>query len=84
MRRKTASDYVMRKALTASRGTEVDTRVCAEKVGGSQFELVIIAAQRARDLAKQNRKSETYVKGAVEALLEIQEGKIGRDYIYKD
>lgn len=79
-----AYDYTMKKTLKASRGTEIDTRVCADNVGGSQFELVIIAAARARELAKQHRKSEVYVKGAVEALLEIQEGKIGRDYVYKD
>lgn len=83
-RKLSAYDYTMKKTLKASRGTEIDTRVCADKVGGSQFELVIIAAQRARDLAKQNRNSPTYVKGAVEALLEIQEGLIGRDYVYKD
>ena len=84
MKRKTPADYVMKKALKASRGTEVDTHVCAQQVGGSQFELVIIAAQRARDLARQHRKSDTYVKGVVEALLEIQAGEIGRDYVYKD
>ena len=78
-----AYDYTLKKTLKASRGTEIDTRVCADKVGGNQFELVIIAAQRARELAKQNKNSPAYVKGAVEALLEIQEGKIGRDYVYK-
>ena len=86
IKRKVAAsyDYTLKKTLKASRGTEIDSRVCADKVGGNQFELVIIAAQRARELAKQHRKSDTYVKGAVEALLEIQEGKIGRDYVYKD
>ena len=79
-----AYDYTMKKTLKASRGTEIDSRVCADRVGGNQFELVIIAAQRARELAKKNKNSPTYVKGAVEALLEIQEGLIGRDYVYKD
>ena len=83
-RKPAAYDYTMKKTLKASRGTEIDTRVCADKVGGSQFELVIIAAARARELAKKHRKSEVYVKGAVEALLEIQEGLVGRDYVYKD
>ena len=78
-----AYDYTLKKTLKASRGTEIDTHVCAQNVGGNQFELVIIAAQRARELAKQNKNKPTYVKGAVEALLEIQEGMIGRDYVYK-
>ena len=80
MRRNTV---VMKKRLPASRGTEIDTRVCADKVGGSQFNLVLIAAERAREMVRQNKNKAEFVKGTVDALLEIQEGKIGAEYLDK-
>lgn len=80
MRRNTV---VMKKRIPASRGTEIDTRVCADKVGGSQFNLVLIAAERARDLIRQNKNKEVFVKGTVEALLEIQAGSVGTEYLDK-
>lgn len=84
-RRKTpaAYDYTMKKTLKASRGTEIDTRVCADRVGGSQFELVIIAANRAREMMYQNKDKSKFIKGTVEALIEIQDGLVGHDYLYK-
>ena len=84
-RRKTPAeyDYTMKKTLKASRGTEIDTRVCADKVGGNQFELVIIAANRAREMMYQNKDKSKFIKGTVEALIEIQEGKVGHEYLYK-
>ena len=80
MRRNTV---VMKKRIPASRGTEIDMRKCADNVGGSQFNLVLIAAERARELVKQNKNKEDFVKGTVDALLEIQEGKIGAEYLDK-
>ena len=78
-----AYDYTLKKTLKASRGTEIDSRVCADKVGGNQFELVIIAANRAREMVYQNKDKAKFIKGPVEALIEIQEGKIGHEYLYK-
>ena len=58
------------------RTDRLDVAKCAEKAGG-QFMLVLVAAQRAREIARQNRGSDKFehVHPAVTALLEIQEGK---------
>jgi DNA-directed RNA polymerase omega subunit len=66
-----------------SRGTFIDTQKCVENVGGNRFNLVIIAANRARELARNNKHSlkHEHVHTTVTALLEVQEGKIGKDYI---
>ena len=58
------------------RTDRLDVAKCAKKVGG-QFMLVLIAAQRAREIAQQNRNSDKFehIHPAVTALLEIQDGK---------
>jgi DNA-directed RNA polymerase omega subunit len=67
---------------TASRGTTLNTDLCVKNVE-NRFDLVIIAAIRAKELARQHRHSEqtTQLNAPVTALLEIQEGKIGREYL---
>ena len=42
------------KKLILSRGPEIDIQQCTRIVGGNKFELVLIAAQRARELRRQN------------------------------
>ena len=66
-----------------SRGTSIDTEKCVSMIGGNRFDLVLIAATRARELARQHRHAETrtQLNSPVTALLEIQEGKIGREYL---
>jgi DNA-directed RNA polymerase omega subunit len=66
-----------------SRGTSIDTNQCVENVGGNRFNLVLIAAARARELARQHRHAENkgQLNAPVTALLEIQEGKIGIEYL---
>ena len=66
-----------------SRGTSIDTNQCVENAGGNRFNLVLIAAARARELARQHRYSENkgQLNAPVTALLEIQEGKIGIEYL---
>jgi DNA-directed RNA polymerase omega subunit len=61
-----------------SRGTTIDTEKCVEMVGGNRFQLVIIAAMRAREIAEQNRHSTKHAHWhtPVTALLEVQEGKL--------
>ena len=72
--------------ITLSRGTEIDTMKCVENVG-NKFDLVLIAAARARELKRQHRENPFASFGQVHtnvtALLEIQEGKIGREYLKK-
>ena len=66
-----------------SRGTSIDTNQCVENVGGNRFNLVLIAAARSRELARQHRHAENkgQLNAPVTALLEIQEGKIGIEYL---
>ena len=66
-----------------SRGTTFDTETCVEMVGGNRFDLVLIAAVRARELARQHRHAENkgQLNAPVTALLDIQEGRVGREYL---
>jgi DNA-directed RNA polymerase omega subunit len=68
--------------LTASRGTQLNNDICVDYIG-NRFDLVIVAAIRAKELARQHRHAEqkTQVNAPVTALLEIQEGKIGAEYL---
>lgn len=58
-----------------SRSSEVDTQKCAELIG-NRYDMILIAATRSRELsaAKINKPN-------ISALLEIQNGTIGRDYL---
>jgi DNA-directed RNA polymerase omega subunit len=73
------------KAKTLSRGPTIDTEKCVEKVGGNRFDLVLIATARARELAQRHRSAEmtTQMNAPVGALLDIQEGRVGREYLKK-
>ena len=69
--------------LTDSRGPQVDTEKCVVQAGGNRFDLVLIATVRARELSRRHKAAglTTQVNSPVSALLDIQEGKIGRDYL---
>ena len=69
--------------LTDSRGPEIDTQRCVEQAGGNRFDLVLIATVRARELSRRHKAAglTTQVNAPVSALLEIEEGKIGREYL---
>jgi DNA-directed RNA polymerase omega subunit len=73
------------KAKTLSRGPTIDTEKCVKNIGGNRFDLVLIATARARELAQRHRQSEatTHPNSPVNALLDIQEGRIGREYLKK-
>ena len=58
-----------------SRTPELNIEKCVKQAGGNRYDMVLIAAQRARELAKQNERSDKYVNAAVSALLELQESK---------
>jgi DNA-directed RNA polymerase omega subunit len=62
------------KKLILSRGPEIDIQQCTRIVGGNKFELVLIAAQRARELRRQNpNERHNYT---VEALMDLQANKL--------
>jgi DNA-directed RNA polymerase omega subunit len=70
--------------ISLSRGSQIDTTKCVENVE-NKFDLVLIAAARAREIKRQHRENPNASFGqihtGVTALLEIQEGKIGREYL---
>lgn len=72
-------------AISLSRGPKIDIEKCVELTGGNRFDLVIMAAVRCKELAREHRKAERgyQLNAPVTALLEFQEGKIGREYIRK-
>jgi DNA-directed RNA polymerase omega subunit len=74
----------MRK-LSDSRGTLIDTEQCVENVGTNRFDLVLIAASRSREIRRQHKESEKreHIFPIITALQEIQEGKIGKEYLSK-
>jgi DNA-directed RNA polymerase subunit K/omega len=66
-----------------SRSPIVDTETCVRQAGGGRYDLVLIAAQRLRELKRQHREDNKYVT-AVDALLEVQHGQINLiDYLAK-
>lgn len=74
----------MKKSKGLSRGTSIDTEVCVINAGGSRFDMVLIASTRARELERQNKNKADqtlYVNPSVTALLELQSGKIGKEYL---
>ena len=75
----------IRPKVTDSRGTLINTENCVENVGANRFNLVLIAAARAREIRRQHKDSESreHVFANVTALLEIQEGKVGSEYLKK-
>ena len=72
-------------AITLSRSSLVDTDRCVTNVGESRFDLVLIAAARSREIKERNKESDKFehLHSNITALLEIQEGKIGREYLKK-
>jgi DNA-directed RNA polymerase omega subunit len=73
------------KAKVLSRGPSIDTEKCVKNVGGNRFDLVLIATARARELARQHKHAEliTHPNSPVNALLDVQEGRVGREYLKK-
>jgi DNA-directed RNA polymerase omega subunit len=68
---------------TLSRGPSLNIDRCVENVGGNRFNLVLIATVRAREIRRQHSTSDKreHVHSTVTALLDVQEGKIGREYL---
>jgi len=73
------------KKLDSSRGTQIDTELCVNNIGANRFDLVLIAAARAKEIKRRNMSSDRreHIFPSITALLEIQNGEIGRDYLRK-
>lgn len=70
-------------AIKLSRHPELDLEKCVTNCGGNKYEMILIAAQRGREIAAKHSGNKAYSSPCVDALLEIQEGKIGREYLAK-
>lgn len=70
------------KTLTDSRGTQINTDMCVDNVE-NRFDLVLIASARARELLYRHKRAgnPNQLYAPVTALLEIQNKKIGREYL---
>jgi len=65
-----------------SRNGEIDTEACVRHIGG-RYDLVIVAAQRLREMKRRARESNEYVT-PIDALLEVQAGQLNViDYMAK-
>ena len=69
---------------------DIDVQKCVENVGGNQFELILIAATHAREIAntrstaqKNNPQLKYPTRIVTAALEEVLQGKIGREYLGK-
>lgn len=66
-----------------SRSPTIDTERCVREAGGGRYDMVLIAAQRLRELKRQHREDNKYIT-AVDALLEVQNGQVDLvDYLAK-
>jgi DNA-directed RNA polymerase subunit K/omega len=71
------------KTQYTSRGPELDVNKAVEMSGGNRFNLVIMAAARAREIRRLNKNSERFehIHPNMTALLEFQDGKYDAEYI---
>jgi len=72
----------MSKPIGLSRGPEIDTDLCVANIG-NRYNLVLVAAHRAKEIKRQHKDSDKreHVHSNITALLEIQAGKVGVDYL---
>lgn len=68
-----------------SRISEIDTDKCVELAGANRYNLVLMASVRSREISRRNKESMQFahLHPNVTAILEIQEGKIGTEYLKK-
>ena len=71
------------KPKITSRGPNIDTERCVAQAGG-RYDLVLIAANRLRELKRQHREDTTRYVTCVDALTEVQDGQVKlEDYLAK-
>jgi len=71
--------------LTLSRGTQINLEKCVEAIDNSRYNLVLVAAARARELVHAQKQNDwaTHVNAPVSALLDVQQGLVGLEYLRK-
>ena len=72
------------KPRIASRGPTIDTEQCVRQAGGGRYDLILIAAQRLRELKRIHRENTSRYVTCVDALIEVQNGQVAlADYLAK-
>lgn len=72
------------KPRIASRGPEIDMEKCVQQAGGGRYDMILIAAQRLRELKRIHREDTSRYVTCVDALREIQTGQVNLvDYLAK-
>ena len=67
-----------------SRGPEIDMQKCVNQAGGGRYDMVLIGAQRLRELKRVHRENTARYVTCVDALTDIQNGLVGlEDYLAK-
>jgi len=71
--------------ISDSRGSQLNNDTCVSNVGENRYDLVLIASARSREIKRQNKESmkREHIFPNVSALLEVQDGAIGREYLKK-
>lgn len=70
------------KVKTPTLTNTLNNDVCVEKIGGNRFNLVLVAAMRARELVRGHKKLVNTPNGPiVSALQEIEAGLVTSDYL---
>jgi DNA-directed RNA polymerase subunit K/omega len=71
--------------LTLSRGTQINLEKCVEAMDNSRYNLVLAASARARELVHTQKQNDwaTHINAPVSALLDVQQGLVGLDYLRK-
>ena len=69
---------------------DLDIEKCVENVGGSRFNLILLASKRAREIAnkrnlvlRNDSKAVYETRTTTEALNDIENGDINLDYLFK-
>jgi len=72
------------KSRIASRGPQIDMEKCVQQAGGGRYDMVLIGAQRLRELKRQHRTNTDRYVTCVDALMEVQAGQVNlADYLAK-
>ena len=67
-----------------SRGPQIDMEKCVQQAGGGRYDMVLIGAQRLRELKRQHRTNTNRYVTCVDALIEVQAGQVDlADYLAK-
>jgi DNA-directed RNA polymerase subunit K/omega len=73
------------KSEVLSRALSIDLEKCVEQAGGNRYNMVLMASARVRELRKQQAHSSQYkyIFPIITSLLDIQDGKVGEEYLFK-